>query len=46
MTDSSAVTSTAASTRSVRKEFFCRFMKMPSPAVAPTYSAKIAPVTA
>ena len=41
-----AVTTTAASTRSVRNEFFCTCMKIPRPAVAPTYSAKIAPVTA
>ena len=46
MTDTAAVTTTAASTRSVRNEFFCTCMKIPSPAVAPTYSAKIAPVTA
>ena len=45
-TDTAAVTITAASTRSVRNEFFCTCMKIPSPAVAPTYSAKIAPVTA
>ncbi len=41
-----AVSSMAAKTRSVRKLFCESCIQIPSPLVAPTYSPKIAPMTA
>ena len=45
-TDTIAVSRIAANTRSVRKLFCDSFIQMPRPSVAPTYSPKIAPMTA
>ncbi len=45
-TETIAVSRIAANTRSVRKLFCDNFIQMPRPSVAPTYSPKMAPMTA
>ena len=44
--DTSADSRIAAKTRSVRKLFCDSFIQIPRPSVAPTYSPKMAPMTA